>query len=117
MGYAVGTLVHLADLLRTTPIKGRRVIDLGSQDVTVFDQTDSENLRRFVAGFGGDPSTLDKKLQGDLPVVIPALEIFSAAGFDYLCCDVDRRPKTIHIDFNTLAFDQTLYGKANSISS
>ena len=52
MGYAVGSLVHLGQILRTTQTTGRQVIDLGSQDVTIFDDTDAQNLRRFVEEFG-----------------------------------------------------------------
>ena len=48
MGYAVGGLVHVGQILRTTRTTGKRVIDLGSQDVTIFDDADAENLRELL---------------------------------------------------------------------
>jgi len=111
MGYAVGSLVHLGQILRSTQIRGRHVIDLGSQDVTIFDEGDAESLRRFIKELGGDPGALNAKLRGTFPIIIAAAEIFTAAGFVYRCCDVDRRPGTVYVDFNTLAFDQSLYGQ------
>jgi hypothetical protein len=111
MGYAVGGLVHVGQILRTTRTTGKRVIDLGSQDVTIFDDADAENLRCFVEEFGGDPNSLKGNLKAPFPIIMSAADIFAAAGFDYRCCDVDRRPGTVYVDFNTLAFDQSLYGQ------
>jgi hypothetical protein len=111
MGYAVGSLVHLGQILRTTRTKGKHVIDLGSQDVTIFNETDAQNLRGFVGEFGGDPSSLNGNLNVSFPIIMSAAEIFAAAGFDYRCCDVDRRQGTVYVDFNSLAFDQSLYGQ------
>jgi len=111
MGYAVGSLVHLGQILRSTQIRERHIMDLGSQDVTIFDGADAQNLQGFIKEFGGPPDALSAKLAGPFPIIIPAAEIFSAAGFVYRCCDVDRRAGTVYVDFNTLAFDQSLYGQ------
>jgi len=111
MGYLVGSLVHLSQILRTTQTAGKHVFDLGSQDVTIFDDAGAQYLRRFVEEFGGDPNSLNAKLKTSFPAVISAAQIFSAAGFAYHCCDVDKRPGTAYVDFNTLAFDQSLYGQ------
>ena len=111
MGYATGSLLKIAEMLENTGQKGRRVLDLGSQDVTVFDEGDLDNLSTFVARFGGDVGRLRSLFPGPFPALTAVGEVFSAAGFEYICCDVDRRPKTLYIDFNALDFDQTLYGR------
>jgi SAM-dependent methyltransferase len=112
VGYAVQNLLQLRALLQSEGMTGRRVADLGSQDVTIADQTDVDNLIDFVRRFGGDVTRLSKSVDGRLlPTTIPARDVFSCAGFAYVCCDVDRRPGTIHVDFNSLAFDRTWYDK------
>jgi hypothetical protein len=111
MGYAVGSLIDLGELLQSAKVAGKRVIDLGSQDVTIFDEADLQNVRKFITTFGGDPDFSHPTFNGAFPGIISARDIFSAARFEYSCCDVDRRPGTVYIDYNTLAFDQSLYGK------
>jgi hypothetical protein len=111
MGYKTECLIELADILRSAELTGKRVIDLGSQDVTLLDSGDVQRVREFVALLGGGRDWSVPSLRGSYPIVIAAREIFVAAGFDYTCCDVDRRPGTLYVDYNSLAFDRSLYGK------
>ena len=110
MGYAVQNFLNLAAAIRSCNLSGVRVFDLGSQDVKIFDEVDYENLVGFIAQFNGDKSRIPELVEGKFPAVISARDVFSAAGFEYSCCDFDQRSETIYLDFNTLAFDRTLYG-------
>ncbi len=111
MGYAVQNFSQLGDLIEQVGLNGRRVMDLGSQDVTIFNEPDYRNLADFVRRFGGDAARVRGLIGPNFPAVITARDVFAAAGFEYICCDVDQRPGTVYIDFNDLAFDRALYNK------
>ena len=111
MGYAVQNFWDIAELVSSAGLTGKRVIDLGSQDVKIFGDADLMLLQECVQRLGGDPARIRKLVVPPYPVVISARDVFEAAGYDYICCDVDQRPGTIYVDFNTLAFDRSLYGK------
>lgn len=111
MGYAVRGLLQIATILESVPLPGRKVIDFGSQDLTIFSDQDFENLRDFVKRLGGQPERLENMRGSAYPAIVPARAAFEAAGFDYTCCDVDRRPGTIYVDLSKLNFDRGLYGK------
>ncbi len=112
MGYAVGSLLLLGDLIKSSQSPIRRVFDLGSQDVMIMNDGDARQLASFVASFGGDSADFLTRIIGNsFPKMLTARDVFVAANFDYLCCDVDRRPGTVYVDFNTLQFDRSLYGK------
>lgn len=111
MGYAIQNFWRIADLVQSVGLTGRRVIDLGSQDVRIFSDADFKLLEESVRKFGGDPARLRTLFVPPYPVVISARDVFEASGFEYVCCDVDQRPGTVYVDFNTLAFDRRLYGE------
>lgn len=111
MGYAVGSITSLSQVARAANISGRRVIDLGSQDVTIFDELDLCSLESDIRQWGGNAQPIRDAGNGNFPFVVTARDVFASAGFDYLCCDVDRRPGTIYVDFNDQSFDRTLYGQ------
>jgi hypothetical protein len=97
--------------MRDAGITGKRIMDLGSQDVTVFNEPDLHLLEKFIADWGGDAQPIRARAQGGFPFILTARDAFTAAGFDYRCCDVDRRANTLYVDFNTATFDRSFYGQ------
>lgn len=111
MGYSTGNFTVLGNLLADRKDERLKVVDLGSQDVKVFDPSDLETLLGFVSGRNGDTAALRRAVGTTFPSIIEAREVFTAANLDYVCCDVDQRPGTIYVDYTTHAFDRTNYGK------
>jgi hypothetical protein len=111
VGYSTGSLTKIGQIITSTNFSGRRLIDFGSQDVKIFGRDDLETLQKFVATLGGPSGFRDSTTDSEFPLLLTADEIFTAAGFQYKCFDVDRRRDTIYVDYNTLEFDRSLYGK------
>jgi len=111
MGYAVGSLISLLQCWQSARLTTRRAMDLGSQDVTIFDDSDLQQLLDLVCRLGDGAHRLRQVCQSSFPAIVTAREVFTAAGFDYSCCDVDQRPGTEYIDFNTMSFDSVQYGE------
>lgn len=99
MGYASETFNFIS---RFHPAKSGRVLDLGSQDLHVNDYSEVAELNAFIAGHSG------RLLSADAPATYPTAEIWSRAGFDYRCVDVDDRPGTVRVDLQSLAFPSEL---------
>lgn len=110
MGYSTGNLTKIGELIAATNSAGRRIVDFGSQDIKVFNQDSLGEIQRFITSMGGARNFRSNK-QDDFPFLLTAQEIFTAAGFEYICFDVDRRPGTIYVDYNTLDFNRSLYGR------
>jgi hypothetical protein len=49
--------------------------------------------------------------------MVPAADVFNAIGVSYTCFDVDDRPGTIYVDYNTLRFDRSLYGQFDVVAN
>lgn len=110
MGYSTGNLAKIGQLINASGFTGRRIIDFGSQVVKTFDREDLGTLQKFIGSLGGPSDFHGDTRDNQFPLFLTADEIFTAAGFQYKCFDVDQRPRTIYVDYNTLAFDRSLYG-------
>jgi hypothetical protein len=117
LGYSTGNLAKLGDLIRSNEFAGRRIIDFGSQDLKIFSRDDLSTLQSFVGSLGGPRNYLDKTREEQFPLLLTAIDVFTAAGFQYTCCDVDQRPGTVYVDYNTLKFDRSLYGKFDIVAN
>jgi hypothetical protein len=80
--------------------KTARMIDVGSQDIGMFNKVDLDRVNRFLHMYGG--AQLAEPSQW--PYIVEAKEVFQSAGFAYLRCDVDERPETIYVDLAKLEF-------------
>jgi hypothetical protein len=54
---------------------------------------------------------------GAFPSMVSATAMFDAIGVSYTCFDVDDRPRTIYVDYNTLRFDRSLCGTVDVVSN
>jgi hypothetical protein len=89
MGYSFATFHWLHPF--TPP--GSRVLDLGSQDISIGCEAELVEVNKFIAHGGGIAQRIAR-----YPATYTAAEIWTRAGYDYRCIDVDERPDTIRVD-------------------
>lgn len=98
MGYSYATFTQLAGFIP----KPCRVLDVGSQDITVNNTGELREVNRFVARYGG--ASIDVRPR----ITLTARAVYQAAGFDYTCTDVDHKPGTLYVDLQRLTFPKSL---------
>ncbi len=112
MGHNIGT-IHEIERLRTDVLdhQSPALFDLGSQDVFFSTQEEIDRMCALIADRGGDTGRFLSEVGERVPASCPAGVVFANLGYEYACCDVDRRPGTVYLDFNALPDVGHLFGK------
>lgn len=76
------------------PLKSKRILDVGAQDITICSPADLEALNEFIWSKGSD----DLLSVDAFPKTIQAKEVYEKAGYTYTSIDVDERPGTLRVD-------------------
>ncbi len=118
MGYNYATVDVLAGLIKDNQIRNPYLIDLGAQDFYFLPTARDNEIRALGNLFESLPEedrppglkdgpSRDAKIKSLFNTRknrIPMQSIFDAMGVEYLCCDVEKRAKTLSVDLN---FDVT----------
>jgi hypothetical protein len=108
MGYSYEMFTQIGDLGLQ---RGARILDIGSQDVSIGGAVELGAINRFIAKYDG------KFLQVATPATVPAREVFGRAGFEYTCTDVDEREGTVYVDLASMDFPKRLRDRFDLVAN
>ncbi len=106
MGYSPEMFL---DVLSLGLPPGSKIIDLGSQDTTIGDAGQLEQVNTFIRAYA--PENVFKIKDITFPYTIEGKGIYNRAGWLYFRSDVDERPDTLYVDLSSLIFPLEFKGQ------